>query len=331
MAFPFNFFLAAFVGALLTTLLALPLWRKWCLRTNLLDDPRDGKNFDAPKIHTGAIPLAGGFAVLTGILLPLMIGAGLVQFGIVKISFANLIAHGLEKRGLELAVLALGAVAITLLGWFDDKHELKPLPKLLGQFLIALLVAVVCKRITLFVHSEVFSYAVTVLWLLTVINAFNFMDNMNGLCAGLGAIGAFLFALIAAANGEYLVAITGFLMCGALVGFLPWNFPDARAFLGDAGSHLVGYLLAVMAILPHFYTKQNPHPLAVLAPLLVLAIPLLDIAQVSLLRTLNKKPFWIGDTNHLSHRLTRLGMSRTRAVLVLWLLAAIIGSIALLF
>jgi UDP-GlcNAc:undecaprenyl-phosphate GlcNAc-1-phosphate transferase len=154
------------------------------------------------------------------------------------------------------------------------------------------------------------------------------MDNMNGLCAGLGGIGAFVFALIAATNGEYLVAITGFLMCGALVGFLPWNFPNARAFLGDAGSHLIGYLLAVMAILPHFYTKQNLRPLAVFAPLFVLAIPLIDIAQVSLLRTFNKKPFWIGDTNHLSHRLTRIGLNRTRAVLLLWLFAAIIGAVA---
>jgi len=96
------------------------------------------------------------------------------------------------------------------------------------------------------------SYAITILWLLTVINAFNFTDNMNGLCAGLGAIGALLFAVIAAANGEYLVATIGLLMCGALAGFLPWNFPNARAFLGDSGSQLVGYLLAVMAILPHF-------------------------------------------------------------------------------
>jgi len=328
--FPFNFFFAAFAGAFLTTLLALPLWRKWCLRTNLLDDPRDGKNYDAPKIHTGAVPLAGGFAVLTGILLPMLVGAGLVQFGYVNISFTSLIAHGLEKRGPELAAIALGAVAITFLGWFDDKHELKPVPKLLGQLLVAVAVAVASKRITLFVHSEVFSYAITILWLLTVINAFNFMDNMNGLCAGIGAIGAFIFAFIAATNGEYLVAITGFLMCGALVGFLPWNFPNARAFLGDAGSHLVGYLLAVMAILPHFYTKQNPRPLAVLAPLLVLAIPLVDLAQVSLFRLLNKKPFWIGDTNHLSHQLVRAGLNRTRAVLLLWLIAAIIGAVACL-
>jgi UDP-GlcNAc:undecaprenyl-phosphate GlcNAc-1-phosphate transferase len=320
--FPFNFFLAAFAGAFLTTLLALPLWRKWCLRTNLVDDPGER------KIHDQPIPLAGGFAVLTGILLPLIAGAGFIKFGIVKISSANLIAHGLERRGIELAAIAFGAIAITFLGWLDDKHELKPLPKFAGQFLIALAVAAAGLRITLFVPNIFFSYAVTILWLLTVINAFNFMDNMNGLCAGLGAIGALFFAFIAAANGEYLVATISFLMCGALLGFLPWNFPNARAFLGDAGSHLVGYLLAVMAILPHFYSKENPHPLAVLSPLLVLAIPLIDLAQVVIVRTLNRKPFWIGDTNHLSHRLVRAGLSRTQAVLLLWLIAVMIGVLA---
>jgi UDP-GlcNAc:undecaprenyl-phosphate GlcNAc-1-phosphate transferase len=319
MTFPFNFFAAAFLGAGLTSLLALPLWRRWCLRTNHVDDP--GRR----KIHATPVPLAGGFAVLTGILLPLGIGAALMELGVVKISSAAAILHGIDRRALELAVLATGAVAITSLGALDDRQELKALPKFIGQLLIAIAVAAACKRITLFVHSEVFSYAITVLWLLTVINAFNFMDNMNGLCAGVGAIGALIFALIAAASGEYLVAITGFLMCGALAGFLPWNFPNARAFLGDAGSHLVGYLLAVMAILPHFYTRQHPRHLAVLAPLLVLAVPLLDLAQVSLFRTLNRKPFWIGDTNHFSHRLARAGLSRTTAVLVLWLAAALTG------
>jgi len=320
MAFPFNYFLAAFAGSMVTSLVALPLWRRWCLKTNLVDDPGHR------KIHSTPIPLAGGFAVLTGIILPLLGGAVLLKLGIVKIPSSALILHGIDRRAIELMVLATGAVAITILGVLDDRHELKALPKFLGQILVAAAVAAACKRITLFVHSDVFSYAVTVLWVLTVINAFNFMDNMNGLCSGVGAIGALLFAVIAAASGEYLVAITGFLICGALAGFLPWNFPNARAFLGDAGSHLVGYLLAVMAILPHFYTKQNPRPFAVLAPLFVLAVPLIDLAQVSIFRTLNKKPFWIGDTNHLSHRLTRAGLSRTTAVLILWLAAAIIGA-----
>jgi UDP-GlcNAc:undecaprenyl-phosphate GlcNAc-1-phosphate transferase len=323
-SFPFNYFLAAFAGAFLTALLALPLWRKWCLRVNLVDDPGQRKIHDAP------VPLAGGFAVLTGILLPLAAGAVFLKLGMVKISFASLIVHGINRRAIELAVIALGAIAITLLGWFDDKHELKPLPKFIGQLLVAVAVAMACKRITLFVHSEVFSYAITILWLLTVINAFNFTDNMNGLCAGLGAIGALLFAVIAAANGEYLVATIGLLMCGALAGFLPWNFPNARVFLGDSGSQLVGYLLAVMAILPHFYTKQNPRPLAVLSPLLVLAVPLADLVWVVLLRTRNRKPFWIGDTNHFSHQLVRAGLSRTRAVLLLWLIAVMIGVLAAL-
>jgi UDP-GlcNAc:undecaprenyl-phosphate GlcNAc-1-phosphate transferase len=320
--FPFNFFLAAFAGAFLTTLLALPLWRRWCLRIKLVDDP--GRR----KIHDHPVPLAGGLAVLTGILLPLAAGAILLKTGAHVLSQTQPIQHGLERRGLELATIAFGAIAITLLGWLDDKRELKPLPKFIGQLFVAVAVAMACKRITLFIHSDVFSYAITIFWILTVINAFNFMDNMNGLCAGLGAIGALLFGVIAAANGEYLVATVGFLMCGALIGFLPWNFPNARAFLGDAGSHLVGYLLAVMAILPHFYNKQNPHRLAVLSPLLVLAIPLIDLAQVVISRTLNRRPFWIGDTNHLSHRLVRAGLSRTRAVLLLWMIAVMVGILA---
>jgi UDP-GlcNAc:undecaprenyl-phosphate GlcNAc-1-phosphate transferase len=324
MTFPFNFFLAAFAGAFLTTLLALPLWRKWCLRVNLVDDP--GRR----KIHDRPVPLAGGFAVLTGILLPLAAGALVLKLGLNVAAQTFPLMHGLERRAIELAAIAFGAIAIVVLGVLDDKHELKPLPKFIGQLLIAIIAAIACKRVTLFVPSPVFSYAITILWVLTVVNAFNFMDNMNGLCAGLGVIGAFLLAVIVAAHGEYLVAIIGFLMCGALAGFLPWNFPNARAFLGDSGSHLVGYLLAVMAILPHFYTKQNPRPLAVLSPLLVLAVPLADLVWVVILRTRARKPFWIGDTNHLSHRLVRAGFSQTRAVLVIWLVAVLIGIFAAL-
>jgi UDP-GlcNAc:undecaprenyl-phosphate GlcNAc-1-phosphate transferase len=185
-------------------------------------------------------------------------------------------------------------------------------------------------RITLFVHNPVFHYAVTILWILTVINAFNFMDNMNGLCAGLGAIGAWYFAAIAMADGQYLVALIAFLTFGTLLGFLPYNFPRARAFLGDSGSHVVGYLLAVLAILPHFYTVRRPRHWAVLLPLLVLAIPLGDLVRVVVLRWRSGRPFYLGDTNHLSHRLEQRGLSRSQAVLVIWVVAAVVGSLACL-
>jgi UDP-GlcNAc:undecaprenyl-phosphate GlcNAc-1-phosphate transferase len=322
--FPINVYSAALASAFATTLATLPLWRNWCRRTGLVDEPGHR------KIHEAPIPLAGGLAVLTGLLVPLAAAVVLLKFNIVHFAHTDALVYGLNKRKLQLAAIALGAIGMTILGVLDDKHELRPVHKFSGQLLIAILVAAAGVRITLFVPNVAFSYAVTILWLLTVINAFNFMDNMNGLCAGLGAIGAGWFAVIAALNGQYLVALIAFLTCGALVGFLPHNFPIARAFLGDAGSHLTGYLLAVLAILPHFYSKLDPRPWAVISPLLVLAVPLGDLAWVVVLRWRLGKPFYIGDTNHLSHRLVRAGLNRMTAVLLIWLAAVLIGGLALL-
>ena len=329
LGFPFNIYLAAFASALVASFVALPLWRAWCIRTGLVDDPGHR------KIHDTPIPLAGGLAVLTGLLLPLVIATVLLKFNLIGETSSAPLLHGLNKRALQLAAIAFGAVGMTIIGLLDDKHELRPAHKFVGQLLIAGIVAAAGVRITLFVPSVVFSYVVTILWLLTVINAFNFMDNMNGLCSGLGAIGAGMFGFIAATRGpdpqgQYLVAATAFLICGALMGFLPHNFPKARAFLGDAGSHLVGYLLAVLAILPHFYDKSEPRPWAVISPLLVLAVPLGDLAWVVVLRWRMGKPFYMGDTNHLSHRLVRLGLAKPVAVILIWLLAALIGGIALI-
>jgi UDP-GlcNAc:undecaprenyl-phosphate GlcNAc-1-phosphate transferase len=156
------------------------------------------------------------------------------------------------------------------------------------------------------------------------------MDNMNGLCAGLGAISTWFFALIAAVQGQYLVALLALLACGALLGFLPYNFPRASAFLGDTGSHLVGYLLAIMAILPHFYTSRNHRAWAVLMPLLILAVPLGDLVWVVVLRWRLGKPFYHADNNHLSHRLVKRGCTKQGAVLLIWLVATFLGGLSLL-
>lgn len=322
--FPFNVYLAAFLGALVTAFLALPLWRAWCVRIGLVDDPGHR------KIHDTPIPLAGGLAVLTGLLVPLVIATLLLKFNFFGEATTAPLLHGLSKRAWQLAAIAFGAVGMTILGLLDDKHELRPAQKFAGQLLIAFIVAWAGVRITLFIPNLVFSYCVTILWLLTVINAFNFMDNMNGLCSGLGVIGAGLFALVAAFHGQYLVTITALLTCGTLVGFLPHNFPKARAFLGDSGSHLVGYLLAVLAILPHFINRDQPNRLAVISPLLALAVPLGDLAWVVLIRCRKGQPFYVGDTNHLSHRLVRAGLSKTTAVMLIWLIALVIGATALL-
>jgi UDP-GlcNAc:undecaprenyl-phosphate/decaprenyl-phosphate GlcNAc-1-phosphate transferase len=323
--FPCNVYLLALAGAFLASLGTLPLWRSLCRRTGLVDDPGHR------KIHEAPIPLAGGFSVLTGIVIPLTAGAMLIHWWrLSSLATEGLLSYGLNHRALELAAIIFGAIGMVLLGWLDDKYELRPMIKFGGQLLIAFIVALSNVRITLFVHNQLFSYAITVLWILTVINAFNFMDNMNGLCAGLGAISAWYFAVIAAVDGQYLVTLLALLACGALLGFLPYNFPRASAFLGDTGSHLVGYLLAVIAILPHFYTPQHRHPWAVLIPLFILAVPLGDLVWVVILRWRLGQPFYVGDNNHLSHRLVRRGFTRANTVLLIWLIANALGAIALL-
>ena len=133
--------------------------------------------------------------------------------------------------------------------------------------------------------------------------------------------------LAAARQAHYLVAAISFLTAGATLGFLPYNFPRATIFLGDAGSHLLGYLLSVLAILPHFYSEKHPRELAVLSPLFILALPLIDLVWVVILRRRVKKPFYIGDTNHLSHRLVRRGFSEIQAVALIWAAGAIVGSV----
>ena len=324
MTFPLNAYLLALLGGFWATFLTLPLWRKWCLRVGLVDEP------DQRKIHAAPVPMAGGLAVLTGLTLPLAGGAMAVKLDLLGINTAGLLSHGLSRRAVEVIAIVLGALGMVSLGCWDDKHELRPAAKFGGQLSIALLVAAEGVRITLFVPSALFSYVITVLWILTVTNALNFMDNMNGLCAGLGAIGAGWFAIIAATAGQYLVALIALVGAGALLGFLPHNFPQASAFLGDAGSHLVGYLLAVLSILPHFYSRKNPEVFAVFKPLLILAVPLLDLVWVVILRWRLGRPFYVGDNNHLSHRLVRRGWSRPGAVIFIWLLAALGGALALI-
>lgn len=323
-SFPTLVYLIAAGAGLFTTAISLPAWRRWCVRTGVVDDPGHR------KIHSEPIPLAGGLAVLTGLVVPLAAGLAALRVGLFDPTTVSVLAHGFDRRQLQLIAVIAGALGMVFLGWLDDRYELRPLLKFAGQVLVALVVAIAGVRITLFVPSIVFSVAVTVLWIVTLTNALNFMDNMNGLCAGLGLIGAFCFGMKSALAGQYLVALLGFLCVGALMGFLPYNFPRATVFLGDAGSHLVGYLLGVLAILPHFYTKENPTALAVLNPLLILAVPLFDLISVVLIRWKAGRPFYVGDTNHLSHRLVRKGLSQTTAVLVIWLLAAICGATAFL-
>ena len=327
MSFPFNVYGAAFFAALISSALSFPLWRKWCVRKGHVDDPGHR------KIHSASTPLAGGLTVMTGFFLPVVLGAAAISLwnpSNTETLIHDLFQYGLGRRALQLLAVLAGAFGMVALGWIDDRHELKPIPKFAGQVLIALLVAWSGIRITVFIPSEIVAYALTVLWIVALTNALNFLDNMNGLCTGLGVIAAWSCAWASAIQGQYLVASLAFLICGALLGFLPFNFPSAKAFLGDAGSHLVGFLVAVLAILPNFYSAQTPHPLAVLSPLLILGVPLYDLVSVVLLRWRKGQPVYVGDTNHISHRLVSRGFTRSHAVLLILLAHAFLSAVAVL-
>ncbi|MDX1952155.1 MAG: MraY family glycosyltransferase [Verrucomicrobiota bacterium] len=329
--FPFNIYLAGFASAFLAGTIGMLLWRRLGYLYGWVDAPGER------KIHSVPIALTGGMGVITGILFPIVGGIialflwpGLNELLGITTGLKDLFIYGFQRRGGQLGVVLLGAIGMLLLGWVDDRIELKPGAKFCGQLLIAATVAAAGVRITLFVPNLLFSYLVTILWILTITNAFNFMDNMNGLCAGLGVVALWSCAWAAAVNGQFLVATFAFLLCGALFSFIPFNFPSASIFLGDSGSHLTGFLAAVMSILPSFYSAEVTHRLTVVTPLLLLFIPLLDLVSVVIIRWKNGKAFYIGDNNHLSHRLVRHGYSKSFAVLILLLCSAFLSAASFL-
>lgn len=180
-------------------------------------------------------------------------------------------------------------------------------------------------RLTLFVDNVIISFLLTIVWIVTMTNAMNFLDNMDGLCAGVGFMCALLFAFVAGVQQQYFVCVLSLAFAGALLGFLPYNFKPAKIFLGDAGSHFVGYMLAVIAILGTFYHPGSPTLLPVLIPLLILAVPLFDMVMVVGIRFRRGQPIHVGDVNHISHRLVRLGLPQSWAVTLIYLITMTLG------
>lgn len=308
-------------------LVLTPLFRRLSHQWGWVDQPDLER-----KIHSGAMPLLGGLAVFCAfagnlllnylVVLPL---AGKLHVTAFDLSDLQVHIEGALSVWNKLAVLLVGGAWMVALGLYDDKHDLKAAWKLAGQVVIALAVALAGMRVTIFIENEWVNVAVTVLWIVAITNALNFLDNMDGLCAGVGAVCAGLFAFIAGVQGQYFVCLLALAFAGALVGFLPYNFKPATIFLGDAGSHFVGYMLAVLPVLTTFYREGVPTHLPVLIPLLVLAVPLFDMAMVMGLRVRRRQPVYVGDANHLSHRLVKLGLPQSWAVTLIYLITLTLG------
>ena len=308
-------------------LLLTPLFQRLSYEWNFVDQPDQER-----KIHTGAMPLLGGLAVFCAfaanvifnylIVLPLVMHVDLPG---IEMPDLRQNIEGAFSVWPKLVVLLVGGALMVGLGMYDDKHDLRARPKLAAQVVIAALVALAGMRITVFIGSTFVSFVLTVLWIVTITNAMNFLDNMDGLCAGVGFVCASLFAFLAGIQGQYFVCLLALALAGALLGFLPSNFKPARIFLGDAGSHFIGFMLAVLPILGTFYQPGTPTLLPVLIPLLVLAVPLFDMGIVMWIRLRRGQAVSVGDTNHISHRLVRLGLPQSWAVTLIYLITLTLG------
>lgn len=319
----FYVFDVSFALALVLT----PLVRQYARRRGIVDAP----NLER-KIHREPMPLLGGAAVFGAFALNVLFNYLVVlpltaRWDMPFVEFPDPRAYieGAFRVGPKLLVLLAGGALMVALGLYDDLHDLKPGWKFLAQIAIASLVAAFGMRVTLFIASPVVSFLLTVLWIVTLTNALNFLDNMDGLCAGVGLVCALLFAMMAALQEQYFVCVLALALAGALLGFLPYNFKPATIFLGDAGSHFIGYMLAVLPVLGTFYTPESPTWLPVLIPLLVLAVPLFDMAMVMAIRLRRGHPVYRGDANHISHRLVQLGLPQSWAVTLIYWITLTLG------
>jgi len=319
------------------------LMRGLAPRWGLIDRP------DARKVHQTPVPMGGGLAIgvavlgtfLLGQLLLLYVGRSPAAATLVP-EFARDHLPGLWQRAADLWVLLAGASVLMLLGLADDRWGLDWRFRLAVQFGVAG-VCVITQgwRLTAFIDIPQLgwgiSVALSVLWIVALVNSFNMLDNMDALSAGVAVVAAGILATVMLLAPDPTTQrpqlfVAGFLLVliGALVGFLWHNWPPAAIFMGDAGSYFVGYCIAVATLLATYASYQSETPHAILAPLCVMAVPLYDMTTVISIRLRAGRSPFAADKNHFSHRLVELGLSKPQAVWTIYLTTFTCGLGALL-
>jgi UDP-GlcNAc:undecaprenyl-phosphate/decaprenyl-phosphate GlcNAc-1-phosphate transferase len=303
--------LIAFVVALLASLgLTVPI-RYLALCYGVVDKP------GPRKVHVKPIPLLGGIAIYLGFVL------------------AILVTTHAAPRQQTIGILA-GATLLAIVGLLDDGGLLHHQVKLfIGMPVAGLLLIASGIRAQLFsqfvlgVPGRALDICFTVLWVMGITAAFSILDHMDGLCAGIAAVGAGFFTISAAVNGQMLVRTLGAATLGAALGFLRWNFNPAKIFMGDGGAMLLGFLMATLGLKVRPEGPQSPA--AWLVPVLILGVPIFDTTLVSISRARRGLlPFTSPGKDHTAHRLSNLGLGHRGAVLALYGLATVFGLLALL-
>ena len=276
----------AFAVPFLVTLLATPFVARAAMRLGLVDHPAPHKAHVSPTPYLGGAALAAGLGVI-----------GVVAAG----------------GSIQLATILAAAIAIAVLGLVDDARGLQPPIKLGVEGAAAIALYVTGSGGGVF-GIPVLDLPLTIVWVVVVTNALNLLDNMDGLAPGVAAACALAFFGISAYEGHFLVGSLAAALAGASLGFLPHNFPPARVFLGDAGSLLVGFLLAAIGLNLDLIGQSGVIRVAV--PLLALAVPLFDTTLVVTARFRDRRPVFRGGTDHTSHRLAARGLTHVQVALL---------------
>ncbi|MFA5239289.1 MAG: MraY family glycosyltransferase [Phycisphaerae bacterium] len=220
----------------------------------------------------------------------------------------------------QLVIILICALVLFLLGLWDDKKHLGPFFKLIVQFAVATTAAAFADvRVEFFIENEIITTVLSAFWIVLIINAFNFLDNMDGASAGIAVIVSSILFIAAAESGQVFVGGLALVFTGTLLGFLVFNFPPAKIFAGDAGSLVIGFFLALLSLRTTYYHQaQADQWYPVFIPLIVMAVPLYDFISVTTLRIKQGKSPFVGDTQHFSHRLKKRGLTDTQTVLTLY-------------
>ena len=276
-------YIGIFVASAALSLVLTPLAIRVALRRRIVDEP--GPN----KSHTSPVPYLGGVAIVAAF--------------VIAVAVAALVRGSRNGLAEILIVLALGLV-VAGVGLADDLRPFSPVLRLAIEAAVAVGLWAADVRIVMF-GSEIVGFVVTVLWVVGLINALNMIDGADGLSAGVAAIAAGWFLVIAAISGQFLVAALSAALAGCAVGFLRHNFQPARIYMGDAGALFLGYMLAYLGIKVN---PPGPDETTFLVPILVLALPIFEATFVSLNRIVHRRRLFAGGLDHPIHRLVKIGL-----------------------
>ena len=295
--------------------------KRRAIRTGFVSRPRED------RYNRNVIALGGGVAIFWTIALFVLIGAAVVKFVIAPGHLAfideSITQHtaGFMTKINDLLVVVAAVFILHLMGLWDDKKHLGPFVKLAVQFAAAFIAAWFADiRVEMFIENKLITTVLSVFWIVLMINAFNFLDNMDGASGGIALIASCVLMAAAIRSEQVFVTAMGAVFVGTLLGFLIFNFPPAKIFMGDCGSMVVGFFVALLTLQTTYYDPEAGTKLySVFMPAIVMAVPLYDFISVTFLRLKQGKSPFVGDTQHFSHRLKRRGLSDRQVALTLYL------------